>query len=48
MVTAKKVAYPNGIEHHNLGINPDVLIQPTLEEKKKGVDLIFNYALFNK
>lgn len=24
MVTAKKVAYPNGTEHHNIGIKPDI------------------------
>lgn len=45
MITAKKVTYPNGQEHHNVGIKPDIMIIETLEEKKNKVDKVLSYAL---
>lgn len=45
MITAKKVVYPNGTLHHNIGIKPDILIEETLSDKKKNIDKILAYAL---
>ena len=48
MVTAKKVEYPNGKKHHNLGIEPDVFVSETLTSKRNKIDAILNYALEQK
>ncbi len=45
MITAKRVEYPNGKTHHNIGIKPDVFIQEKLEDKINNVDSVLNFAL---
>ena len=45
MVTAKQVAYPNGKEHHNIGISPDIKVPLTLEDLRVRKDVCLATAL---
>lgn len=45
MVTAKGVKIPNGKNHHNSGIKPDIMMEETLKEKLRGEDRLLDYAL---
>lgn len=47
VVTAKKVEFPNGYNHHNIGIKPDIEINDDLATKRKNIDSILTYALRN-
>lgn len=46
-MTAKKVEFPNGYNHHNIGIKPDIEINDDLATKRKNIDSILTYALRN-
>lgn len=45
MVTAKGVKFPNGKNHHNIGIKPDIMMEDMLQDKLNGVDRLLDYAL---
>ena len=45
MVTAKQVAYPNGKEHHNIGISPDIKVPLILEDLRVRQDTCLATAL---
>lgn len=47
MITAKRVEYPNGKKHHNIGINPDVLLPKTIENQQVNRDFLLEYVLNN-
>lgn len=45
MITAKKVLYPNGTLHHNLGIKPDIVMEEKLADRIEGKDKLLMFAL---
>lgn len=44
-ITAKKVNYPDGREHHNIGVNPEITIAPTIEDFQNKRDAVLERAL---
>ncbi|MEG2253904.1 MAG: S41 family peptidase [Vagococcus sp.] len=45
LVTAKKVAFPSGKKHHNVGVKPDMQLTNSLEDYQHQLDTVLAYAL---